>query len=359
MTTSFEQDQALKIANEIMVQPTAWKHIVKIIREQKEDLKEFMDPLLKKEDLDLLLIGTQDQGFIASALFPYIDHLHNIRPKALMNVSPNTQLDPNKTTLLICFDTEKNDRIEEAMKEADEICKGNVHYLCIVSNRENALYQAAIKRDNAYVVVLEKTADFTDQMVATLLCFSLDHFIDASLKLEDVARRSLHFLNHTSQEIIDLVRTYAFDHIVYVGMDTFRGIGAEKDDQISEEVAGTLSISEQHKKKTLYVIFMTYDHAKDQKILLECVKQLKGHHVLAVCAKHDEGIKENVKYYVDLGLAHTKNNVFLPFAYLIVAQTLALFKAIVLDSQQELSLLTETIRVCTLEYPTIKKVEYE
>lgn len=61
MITSFEQDQALQIANEIMAQPTAWKHIVKIIREQKEDLKEFIDPLLKKEDLDLLLIGADDR----------------------------------------------------------------------------------------------------------------------------------------------------------------------------------------------------------------------------------------------------------------------------------------------------------
>ncbi|MEY8257883.1 hypothetical protein AAK706_09140 [Erysipelotrichaceae bacterium 66-17] len=351
MNNTLEEKQALQTAQEILDQLTGWKDTLKAVREQNKEIREFLGPILEHENLDILFLGAEKEEQLINAVFPYMDQTKQVLPRASLLAHPGTGLDPHRTTLIVCFENLKPDVLEEAIGQADRICKGNVHYLCITEQKSGMLYELAKERDNAFAFVSGHPMEWSDQIVAVLLCFSADHLADVSIKAEDIIHRSRHFLDHGSDQIIDLVKSYDFDELAFIGMDTLHGLASQDKARFSSIVEGEIYDLSSEERKMLVVLFLSYNDAKEKQYELDLVRNLKekGKTVLAVSAQHDEAVKDNVRYFVDLGVRFAKNNEFLPLAYLVVAQTLALFKAVELDEENEMALLGSAVRVCRCE----------
>lgn len=344
-------------AKEIYQQPETWKKTLKLIKERRDEIKAFIDPLLADPNLDIIFTGAGTSEYVGNALFSFINTCTGFRAKSYATTdlveTPENYLDASRKTLLVSFGRSGNSpESVGAVQVADAVCKDNVWHLFITCNKDGALAKAAATRDNALDINLAPethdqsfamTSSFSNMMLAALLCFKLDHLLETEAELEDVILKGQLFLDHGYKACEDLVNSYDFNRIVYLGANVLKGIAQESQLKICELTAGQVTttfdspLGFRHGPKsvindeTLTVIYISVDPYQRQyevDLIKEMASQKKGNKLVAVAARKHEEIEDLVDLYVDFGLLFAKDNMFLAFDYILAAQVIALFKSI-------------------------------
>lgn len=344
-------------AKEIYQQPETWKKTLKLIKDKKDEIKAFIDPLLADPNLDIIFTGAGTSEYVGNALFSFINTCTGFRAKSYASTdlveTPENYLDKNRETLLVSFGRSGNSpESVGAVQVADEVCKDKIHHLFITCNKDGALAKAAATRDNALDINLAPethdqsfamTSSFSNMMLAAMLCFSLDHLLETEARLEDVILRGQHFLDHGYKACEDLVNDYDFNRIVYLGANVLKGIAQESQLKICELTAGQVTttfdspLGFRHGPKsvvndqTLTIIYISddpYQRQYEYDLVKEMASQRKGNKLVAVAARKYDDIKELVDLYIDFGLLFAKDNMYLAFDYILAAQVIALFKSI-------------------------------
>lgn len=344
-------------AKEIYQQPETWKKTLKQIKEKKDEIKAFIDPLLQDPNLDIIFTGAGTSEYVGNALFSFINTCTGFRAKSYATTdlveTPENYLDKNRKTLLVSFGRSGNSpESVGAVQVADAVCKNNVYHLFITCNKNGALAKAAAQRENALDINLTDethdqsfamTSSFSNMMLAAMLCFNLDHLLETEVRLEDVILRGQHFLDHGYQACQNLVDTYDFNRIVYLGANVLKGIAQESQLKICELTAGQVTttfdspLGFRHGPKsvvndqTLTIIYISddpYQRQYEVDLVKEMASQKKGNKLVAVAARKYDEIAQLVDLYVDFGLLFAKDNMYLAFDYILVAQVIALFKSI-------------------------------
>ncbi|UNT96580.1 SIS domain-containing protein [Allobaculum mucilyticum] len=344
-------------AKEIYQQPATWKKTLKQIKEKKDEIKAFIDPLLADPNLDIIFTGAGTSEYVGNALFSFINTCTGFRAKSYATTdlveTPENYLDKNRKTLLVSFGRSGNSpESVGAVQVADKVLGDNVYHLFITCNKNGALAKAAQTRDNALDINLTDethdqsfamTSSFSNMMLAAMLCFNLDHLVKTEAELEDVILRGQHFLDHGYVACEDLVKSYDFNRIVYLGANVLKGIAQESQLKICELTAGQVTttfdspLGFRHGPKsvvndeTLTVIYISddpYQRQYEYDLIKEMASQRKGNKLVAVAARKYEDIEELVDLYIDFGLLFAKDNMYLAFDYILVAQVIALFKSI-------------------------------
>ena len=165
--------------------------------------------------------------------------------------APENYLSQTKPTLLISYGRSGNSpESVGAVDVADEVCGKNLYHLFITCNHEGALSKAAEKRENAYAINLTPethdqsfamTSSFSNMMLATLLCFSLDNLDEVKAELEDVIKAAERMLANNWEFFKDAVGAYDFNRIVYLGANCLKGIAQESQLKILELTAGRVA----------------------------------------------------------------------------------------------------------------------
>lgn len=356
----WEGKNGLWTAKEIHQQPETWKKTLKLIKDRKDEIKAFIDPLLADPNLDIIFTGAGTSEYVGNALYSFVNTCTGFRAKSYASTdlveTPENYLDANHKTLLVSFGRSGNSpESVGAVQVADAVCKNNVWHLFITCNKDGALAKAAATRDNALDINLAPethdqsfamTSSFSNMMLAAMLCFRLDHLLETEAQLEDVILKGQLFVDHGYKKCEEIVEETDFNRIVYLGANVLKGIAQESQLKICELTAGQVTttfdspLGFRHGPKSvindqcLTVIYISddpYQRQYEVDLVKEMSSQRKGNKLVAVAARKYHDIEELVDYYIDFGLLFAKDNMFLAFDYILAAQVIALFKSISLD----------------------------
>lgn len=356
-TKEWESLKGIFTATEINQQPATWRKTIKQVEDHKEEIKAFIENVTKHDDFDIILTGAGTSEFVGNAIFTYVSQKTNFKTKSYATTdivsSPENYLSQNKPTLLISYGRSGNSpESVGAVEVADEVCGKNVYHLFITCNHEGALSKAAQTRDNAYAINLTPethdqsfamTSSFSNMMLATLLCFSLDNYDEVKTELEDIITTGEKMLANKWEFFKNIVEDYNFNRIVYLGANCLKGIAQESQLKILELTAGKVAtmydspMGFRHGPKsiinddTLTVIYLSdnpYTRQYEVDLIKEMSPQRKGNKLVAVMNKMDEEVAGLVDYAFAFELEKEHENAFLGFDYIMAAQVLALFKSL-------------------------------
>lgn len=354
--SEWENLKGIFTAAEINQQPSTWRKTIKQIEDSKEELKAFIENVTKHDDYDIILTGAGTSEFVGNAIYTYVAKRTNFKTKSYgttdIVATPENYLSQNKPTLLISYGRSGNSpESVGAVDVADEVCGENVYHLFITCNAEGALSKAAETRDNAYAINLTPethdqsfamTSSFSNMMLTTLLCFSLDKLDSVKAELEDVisaaekTMKDYEFFKNIAGE-------YDFNRIVYLGANCLKGIAQESQLKMLELTAGKVAtmfdtpMGFRHGPKsiindeTLTVVYVSddpYTRQYEVDLIKEMSGQRKGNKIVAIMNKKDEEIASLVDYAYACELNEEHDNAFLGFNYIVCAQILALFKSL-------------------------------
>lgn len=354
--SEWENLKGIFTAAEINQQPSTWRKTIKQIEDSKEELKAFIENVTKHDDYDIILTGAGTSEFVGNAIYTYVAKRTNFKTKSYgttdIVATPENYLSQNKPTLLISYGRSGNSpESVGAVDVADEVCGENVYHLFITCNAEGALSKAAETRDNAYAINLTPethdqsfamTSSFSNMMLATLLCFSLDELDSVKAELEDVisaaekTMKDYEFFKNIAGE-------YDFNRIVYLGANCLKGIAQESQLKMLELTAGKVAtmfdtpMGFRHGPKsiindeTLTVVYVSddpYTRQYEVDLIKEMSGQRKGNKIVAIMNKKDEEIASLLDYAYACELNEEHDNAFLGFNYIVCAQILALFKSL-------------------------------
>ncbi len=82
-TTKLENCSGLNTAKEIVHQPDAWREAVGNLGTNKENIKEFLDKFLDKEEFRIILTGAGTSAFAGETCEPYLTSILNKRVEAI------------------------------------------------------------------------------------------------------------------------------------------------------------------------------------------------------------------------------------------------------------------------------------
>jgi tagatose-6-phosphate ketose/aldose isomerase len=222
-------------AREIAQQPAVWTTIERGMMSEAGALRAFLDPLLERRDLRVILSGAGSSSFVGACLAPALKRRTRLRVDAVATTdlvgSPDSCLEPTVPTLLVSFARSGNSPESVAALSLAEQGMTDCHHLIVTCNREGDLYRQGQQQRNAHVVLLPQetndrgfamTSSFTGMMLAAALAFDLLPQ-DRSAAL---ASWAAHVLEAGLPLAAHLARS-GFERVVYLGSREFASLARE------------------------------------------------------------------------------------------------------------------------------------
>lgn len=189
---------------EIRHQPRAWIRSLTNIDALRSALNSFLEPLLRKENLQIILTGAGTSAFIGDIIAPWLaSHTgknFSAVPTTDLVTNPMDYLNPAHPLLLISFGRSGNSPESVAAVELANQFVPECYHLPITCNEAGALYQNAINSDNAFALLMPAethdrgfamTSSITTMMAS---CLAVSHLRRSTAKPSAmwriVARRS-------------------------------------------------------------------------------------------------------------------------------------------------------------------------
>ena len=344
---------------EIYQQPATWEKTCRQIKEHKDELQKFIDQVIKCEDFDVILTGAGTSEFVGNALFAHLSQLldHKVKSYGTTDIvaTPEAYLSRTKPTLLISFGRSGNSPESVGAVDAAESVCDNVYHLFVTCNKDGALSKRAAETQNCYAINLTDethdqsfamTSSYSNMYLATYLCFHLNELPEVFTKVQAIAEAGQSFLDKGYGVAQDIVDSYDFKRIVYLGSNTLKGTSQESALKMLELTAGRVvtmydtPMGFRHGPKsivddtTLTVVYLSddaYTRQYEIDLLKEMSGQRKGNKIVAVMSKEDETVKALVDHTVVFGLKEDYENILLGLDYIMFAQTLAVLKSLSLQ----------------------------
>jgi tagatose-6-phosphate ketose/aldose isomerase len=222
-------------AREIAQQPAVWTSIERRMTSESGALRAFLDPLLERRDLRVVLTGAGTSAFVGECLAPALKRRTRLRVDAVATTdlvgSPDSCLEPTVPTLLVSFARSGNSPESVAALSLAEQGMTDCHHLIVTCNREGDLYRQGQQQRNAHVVLLPQetndrgfamTSSFTGMMLAAALAFDLVPR-DRTAALASWAAQVL----ETGLPLAAHLARAGFERVVYLGSREFAGLARE------------------------------------------------------------------------------------------------------------------------------------
>jgi len=347
---SLEAAGGIWTAREISQQASVWSKIERIMDGDAAGLRGFLDPLLKRRDLRIVLTGAGTSAFVGECLAPALKGRTRLRVDAVPSTdlisSPDAWLTADIPTLLVSFARSGNSPESiEALHVADQIVH-ECHHLIVTCNREGALFAQGSGRRNAHVVLLPDesndrgfamTSSFTGMLLAAATAFDLLSRQDAShlgAWANAILERHL--------PLIEQLVASSVERVVYLGDRELKGLAREAALKLLELSDGkVVALAEtplgfRHgpktivNDKTLIVMFLGNDpHASqyEKDVLTELRSDGVAARVVALHAGALIGASSDALALT--GAAHA-SGLALCFPYVVFAQAFAFLKSLAL-----------------------------
>lgn len=370
-----EKKGAQWTAREIVQQPRIWQEVAQLFEREAARVSAFLAPLLRKQELRIVLTGAGTSAFIGECLAPALARKKRwVSAVSTTDIvaGPAQYLAPDVPTLLVSFARSGNSPESMAAVELAQQCLPECYHLIVTCNAKGALHQRGGALPNACVLLLPEDADdrgfamtssFSGMLLAAALVFGLPVFHGAGSGAGAV---TLDLLGSWGPRLQSLVAE-GFERIVYLGANELKGLAREAALKMLELTDGRVAavaetpLGFRHGPKTIVnrktlVIAMLANDAQARRYDLDLLAELRSDkiagRVLAIMAGQggsaadpDDVLLPGLTGASDLGLC-------LPFA--LFAQSLALLHSLSLgirpDNPNAAGAVSRVVRGVTI-YP--------
>jgi tagatose-6-phosphate ketose/aldose isomerase len=221
-------------AREISQQPVLWPEIERLMAQDAGALHGFLDPLLRRPDVRIVLTGAGTSSFIGECLEPVMTR-RRLRAAAVATTdlvgSPDSWLGERAPILLVSFARSGNSPESIAALEMAEQATPECHHLIVTCNREGALYRRGQAAKNAHVVLLPEesndrgfamTSSFSGMLLAAAAAFGLLPEVKAAT-LAEWARGIL----DSGYPLAASLARAGFERVVYLGSKECKALARE------------------------------------------------------------------------------------------------------------------------------------
>ncbi|WP_438852263.1 SIS domain-containing protein [Brevundimonas nasdae] len=348
--TELERLGGLWTAREIAHQPAMLRETQGLLVAHQAEIEAFLQPLLVRPDLRIILTGAGTSAFAGECLAPVLSARLGRRVEAVATTdlvsAPRLYFEPDTPTLLVSFGRSGNSPESVAAIELANRLVADMSNLVVTCNADGALATFGRGPHGLTILLPEPTHDrsfamtssFTSMTYAVLAAFSgiaaMNGRIDAIANgVEKV------IADYTS--VMRAVADEGYERVVYLGSHIFKGLAQEAGLKLLELTNGALvtmfdtPLGFRHGPKTivndrtLIVVFFSndaYTRSYDTDLLGELRRDNDAARVIAVTAQGGLGLPEQDEVRV-AGL-ETADDVDLLFAYIIAPQMLAFFESL-------------------------------
>ena len=337
---------------EIRQQPASWIRSLTNIDNIRSAIDSFLAPLLRKNDLRIVLTGAGTSAFIGDIIAPWLASQtgKNISavPTTDLVTNPMDYLNPAHPLLLVSFARSGNSPESVAAVELANQFVPECYHLPITCNEAGSLYQNAVASDNAFALLMPAethdrgfamTSSITTMMASCLAVFAPQKINSQTFR--DVADRCQAILTSLGDFSDGVFGNAPWKRIVYLGSGGLQGAARESALKVLELTAGKLAsfydspTGFRHGPKslvdseTLVVVFISshpYTRQYDLDLLAELRRDRQALQVVAIAAQTDDVIEAGP--HILLPPARTFIDMELAFCFLMYAQVFALTQSI-------------------------------
>ena len=293
---------AAHTAREIAQQPEVWRAVHALVASRREALDAFLQPLLARPDLRIVLTGAGSSAFIGQCLAPALLQQLGARPGIRVEAIATTDivsnpaqcLQPGVPTLLVSFARSGNSPESLAAVDLADATVDECHHLAITCAAEGTLARRLDAHARAQVLLLPDethdrafamTSSFTGMLLAAAWAFGLP--LPTPQALGDAATRLL----ASEADRLVALSEQPFERVVVLGSNGLKGLAHEAALKILELTDGRLvaladsPLGFRHgpktvlNERTLVLILMSNDSYTcryDQDLLRELRRQGRG-----------------------------------------------------------------------------------
>lgn len=342
-------------AKEIEQQPRIWRETLEIIRRERGKIRPFIDHVLSKKGIRVILTGAGTSAYIGSILAPYLNKKFSQRFEAIATTEivsdPESYLDPNYPTLLISFARSGNSPESVATVNLAEQLLQELYHIVITCNPEGELAKKAEGSPNSIVLLLPEdandqgfamTSSFSSMALAALMIFENQDGIEK--EIDRIARDGEQVLKKYASSLKELVKE-GIERVLFLGSSALKGLATESALKVLELTRGkVLGIDEsplglRHGPKTVinektliffYLSANRYTRRYEVDLLKELSLEKKYHKLIAIAPASDDEVKGMVDAFwpVREEERDVREDIYSIFDYILVAQMYAFFQSI-------------------------------
>ena len=337
---------------EIRQQPASWMRSLTHIDNIRRQIDKFLQPLLTKKDLRIVLTGAGTSAFIGDIIAPWLTRHtgKNITAIATTDLvtNPMDYLKTDSPLLLVSFGRSGNSPESVAAVNLANQFVSECYHLAITCNEAGSLYQDSLDADNAYALLMPAethdrgfamTSSITTMMASCLSVFAPDAI--NSRTFQDVAARCQAILDGFDDFSGNVFGREPWTRIVYLGSGGLFGAARESALKVLELTAGKLAAfydtptGFRHGPKslvdgeTLVVVFISshpYTRQYDLDLLNELRRDNEALRVVAISAGADAPVVAGP--HILLPAAREFIDVEQVFCFLMYAQVFALSESL-------------------------------
>ncbi|KQA27756.1 tagatose-6-phosphate ketose isomerase [Vibrio metoecus] len=234
-STWLAEHNATHTAKEISHQPVLWRALAENLQQQAASIEAFLAPLLKRDDLRIILTGAGTSAFVGDAAVPFLQPELNFQMESIPTTdlvsNPELYLDADCPTLLISYARSGNSpESVAAVALADQRVK-ECYHLFLTCNGEGALSRYAQQAKRALCVLMPEgsndksfamTSSFSCMLMATLTLLgkSAQNAIQATAELCESKLVQW-------PEAIKQLAALPYERLIVLGSGGFAGLARE------------------------------------------------------------------------------------------------------------------------------------
>ena len=347
-------------AREILQQPQIWAQVEHSLAGESARLATFLEPLLKRPELRLVLTGAGTSAHIGKCLAPALTRGLRRRVDAISTTdlvaSPQSYLSAETPTLLVSFGRSGNSPESIAALERADACVRDCRHLIVTCDAEGALYRRANQTPRSCAILLPAasndrsyamTSSFTGMLLAAAI--ALRAVPAASARSGVLAQLAQQLLADRLPLLQALVNRHVH-RLVYLGSKEFKGLAREAALKMIELTDGqVVAIADsplgfRHGPKTILnadtvvVVFVgndDYARQYDWDLIGELRRDAVAGRVVALASQPRPGAHPDDVILEMPPDSMDASDLELCLPYAVFAQSLALLRSIALGKQPD------------------------
>ncbi|HAM11091.1 MAG TPA: sugar isomerase [Bacteroidales bacterium] len=377
-TKQLESRGGFYTAKEISRQPDLWMETYHKLLNEKEKIRNFINKVLGKDCLYVILTGAGTSAFIGEALVGPFQKKWGVCTRAIATTDlithPENYFMRSRPTLLISFarsgdSPESLATVELANKYGDEL-----YYLNITCNKDGELARRAGTENSLVFLLPEETNDrslamtssFTSMLLTGLLILDINQ-IDNRLPIVNKLKDYGNFILENSTDSLRRLAETDFQRMVFLGSGPLIGAAHESHLKVQELSDGNVIcaydsfLGFRHGPKAIVnkatvIAYLLSNNVHAKKYELDLIRSVnetsKGHKSIAIGNGFDP-VELNIDLPIMLsnGISDIPEE-FLPVIYLLPAQIIGFFKSFSLglspDSPSNSGSITRVVQGVTI-----------
>lgn len=349
----FEEVKGTFTAKEIRQQPKLWEETYEIIKNNKENIKAFLNKNLT-EKTRIVLTGAGTSDYVGDTIYLYLAKKLNLRVEAIATTdlvsNPYEFIEEDTKTILVSFARSGNSPESVGAYDLFQNNVKDIAQLVITCNENGKLAKKSAENENALCLLMPEksndksfamTSSFSCMLLATLLTFDIDNLGENKKYVDIVVNQGEKILENNFTDIKELV-DLGCNRVVYLGSGALKGLCQEMALKNLELTSGKIvTVCEsvlgfRHGPKSIIddntlVIFMNstnnYTNLYDMDLIREIYGD-NGNHKLAVINynKNDE-LNSLCDKYIEID-GQDVPEIYTVFDYMLFGQMFGLFSSL-------------------------------